>query len=289
MTNDTMEFQKLEQALVRAGREFNFPATPAIVSRVRFDLTQNTPAPNPSASHPWWRVLMPVAIALILAFVLLFAFPNTRDAIGQFLGLRGLQIFYATPTPAASPTTVSAAISATPSPARTITPRPSSTPTVEPFALCCETTLQDAVLRSSFPLLMPPNMTPSKIYYQNIFDTGEQVVMLFGDPENPDFTLYQAHRFIYGKIIGKMMGGATVLAETTINSERAYWFSGAPHVVMFLDPNGRPVYSSRRVVDANTLVWETGELDLGIIYRIETNKSLDDAQAIAVSLVEVSR
>jgi hypothetical protein len=288
-----MEFQELEQALLRVGRELEFPATPNLAARVRLELNETAPSiARETSSRNWFRLLVPIAVAIILALALLFALPNTRDAIGQFLGLRGLQIIYPTPTPTASPSSTSLSSSAllTPTVASgaSRTPSRTQTPTAEPFALCCETTLQDAVRRSSFPLLTPPNLTPSKVYYQRIFDSGEQIVMLFGDTENPDFTLYQAHRFVYGKIVGKMMGGATILAETTVNGERAYWFTGAPHVVMFYDSAGRPVFGSDRTVDANVLVWETGDEDTGIIYRLETKKSLNEAIEIAESLAEVN-
>jgi hypothetical protein len=294
MTNDTMEFQILEQALFRAGREMEYPATPNLAARVRGELTASaSTSTRETPSRNWFRFLVPIAVAVVLALVLLFALPTTREAIGQFLGLRGLLIFYATPTPALSSEPTSTPLSSSalltpaeaPSPSRL--PTRTRTPTVEPFKLCCETTLEDAARRASFPLRIPPGAVPSRVYYQEIFDSGEQVVMVFGDPENPDYTLYQAHRFVYGKIIGKQLWQSTILAETVVDGTTAYWFSGAPHVVMFFDSAGRPVYGSDRTVNANVLVWETGDMDLGTVYRIETQAKLTDALQIAESLVEV--
>jgi hypothetical protein len=150
--------------------------------------------------------------------------------------------------------------------------------------------LADAQARARFKLLLPPNETPSRVYYQNIYDSGEQIVMIFGDPENPCFTLYQAQRWVYGKMIGdtygKSVGPQTLLSETTVNGVRALWFSGAPHLVMMLDARGEPIYETQRVVDANTLVWETHNVYDGIIYRLETKLSLDEAVRFAESFQE---
>lgn len=293
--DDLNEFAKLENALVRAGREFDFPATPALAPRVRAALTPTRVVPSPARN--WTRVLAPLAAALILALALLLALPDAREAVAQFLGLRGLRIFYVTPTPTAAPTRTSPPTpllqgegSETPRPniMPTATPRATRTPTVQPFTLCCATTLEDAQKRARFKLLLPPDESPSRVYYQNIFDTGEQVVMVFGDPANPRFTLYQAQRWVYGKLLGgsfgKEAGPQTLIDEAEVHGNRALWFSGAPHVLMVLDARGEPIYRTERVVDANTLVWETGNEYDGIIYRIETKSSLAEAVRFAESL-----
>lgn len=287
MTNELKEFEKLESALLRAGREMEYPATPAIASRVREELL---PWQQP-ARRNWLRLLVPIAVAIIMALALLFALPNARDAVGQFLGLRGLEIFYVTPTPAPTDLPTSApTVMATPGiePTASVPPRPTMTPTTSAFVQCCETTLAKAKRRASFPLLLPPNQTPGKVYYQQIFEDGEQVIMVFGDPENPEFTLYQAHRWVYGKLIGKGVGSQTLLSETDVNGERALWFSGAPHMLVMMDQFGQRSFEPERVVGENTLVWETGDMDRGIIYRVETNQSLERAREFAEGLKEVT-
>lgn len=149
-------------------------------------------------------------------------------------------------------------------------------------------TLKQAQSLARFKLRLPPNESPSKIYYQNVYNNGEQVVISFGDPDKPRVTLYQAQRWIYGKlvdgVVGKELEPATLLQETQVNGQRAFWFSGAPHVVMMLDAHGEPIYSTARTVDANTLVWETGNDYDGIIYRVETPLDLQEALRFAESL-----
>ncbi len=293
----TNEFERLENALVRAGRGMEYPATPPIAARVRNELTREV---SPRAFVPTRnraRILVPLAAALILALALLLTIPATRDAVAQFLGLRGLRIFYATPTSPPTPLLQGegSATRVHPSPAGsegtqtllvTATPRPTATQTIQPFTLCCETILHDAQQRARFKLLVPPDELPSRVYYQNVFDNGEQVVMMFGDAQNPRFTLYQAQRWIYGKMLGKELNEHTLLGEAQVNGERALWFSGAPHVVVMLDARGEPIYQTRRTVDANTLVWETGAEDDGVIYRLETKLSLNEAARFAESLQE---
>ena len=294
------EFVKLENALMRAGRAMEYPATPPIAARVRGELTRDALPRAVVPTRNWARILIPLAAAIVLALALLFAIPNARDAVAQFLGMRGLRIFYATPTHTPSPPTplpTNEGGESSPSPSGggargegTATLRATATPTIKPFTLCCETTLADAQKRARFRLLAPRGEMPSKVYYQRIFTEGEQVVMVFGDPENPRFTLYQAQRWIYGKMVGELYGkgvsSQTVIGETFFNGHRALWFSGAPHIVMMLDASGKPIYETQRNVDANTLAWEIGDSDLGIIYRLETKLSLHDATRFAESLEE---
>lgn len=291
MTNANYEFEKLENALVRAGREVNFPATPPLAARVREEVSR-----APAREEEMRRTVRPrfwlsLTAAMLVALGLLFALPGAREAVAQFLGLRGLRIFYASPTPTVTPTaasslaaTVPASVAITPVPQVKATPRPSTTPTIHPPALCCETTLAEAQKRARFKLLVPPGPPPDRVYYQNVFDNGEQVVMVFGDPASPRFTLYQAQRWIYGKLVGEQ--SQTILQETVVNGNRALWLGGAPHLLVRLDANGQPMYETQRAVDANTLVWETGNDYDGIIYRLETKGSLNDAVRFAEALTE---
>ncbi len=279
------EFVKLESALIRAGRELDYPATPAIALRVRNELTRQAAPRAIGTSRDWSRVLVPLVAAFILALALLFAFPAARDAVAQFFGLRNLRVFFVTPTPTALPTATRNP-SETPRP----TPRATPTPTTAPYSLCCETTLQDAQRRAHFKLLLPPNELPSQVYYLNIFNNGEQVVMKFGAADKPRFVLYQMQRWIYQKILnggyGKGFGPGTILDETRVRGARALWFSGDAHVLVVLDEAGNPVPGTERIVEGNVLAWEKGDSNDGVLYRLETNASLQDAVKFAESLEE---
>lgn len=291
MTNADYEFEKLENALVRAGREVDFPATPPLAARVREEILRAPARRQEMRRTGRLRLWLSLAAAMLVALALLFALPGAREAVAQFLGLRGLRIFYVSPTPTVTPTaapglaaTILAGVPTTPAPRVTATPRPSTTPTIRSAALCCETSFADAQKRARFKLLVPPGPPPDRVYYQNVYDNGEQVVMVFGDPASPRFTLYQAQRWIYGKLVSGQ--AQTIIQETAVNGNRALWLAGAPHLLMHLDANRQPVYETQRTVDANTLVWETGNDYDGIIYRLETKGSLNDAVRFAEALTE---
>jgi hypothetical protein len=69
-----------------------------------------------------------------------------------------------------------------------------------------------------------------------------------------------------------------------VNNQRALWLTGAPHILVTLDQNGQPLLDFERPVNANTLIWETGDFDTGVTYRLETALSLAEALELAESL-----
>jgi hypothetical protein len=275
----------LEQALVSAGRAMTYPATPSIATRLQAQLKQ-LPAPLPPTPRgSWWatlfgtrqRLAWSLMIALVLAIALLLAFPDARNAIAQFFGLNTIRIIPVTPTP--TPT-------ALPTPLSRVTPlaTPTPTPVPTPRAQCCETTLANAQTRAKFKIVLPPNQTPSRVHLQNVFDQWQQIILVFGDPNNPTFTLYQAHNVVYGKLVtaNKSVGPGTVIEETRVGHLRALWITGEPHVLVYLDARGQPVFDTERVVDANTLAWES--VVQGLTYRLETKRSKEEAIRFAESL-----
>jgi hypothetical protein len=283
------EFQKLEQALIDAGRAIEYPPTPNLAARVRAELTGQLNADRPRRpDRARWRLALIVALAVLAAIALLLIIPETREAIAQLLGLRTIRIIEATPTPAQhSEVPVTATfVAATPS---LTTPGPLPTPGVAPFKQCCPSTLEEARQKARFKILLPPAEEPSRVFFQDhIFGQGsepQQVVLVFGDPDRPRFVLYEASRMLYGKLVPSDGGEAgTVITETQVNNQRALWLTGAPHVLVTLNQNGQPSFDLERPVNANTLIWETDEFDTGVTYRLETALSLDEAIAFAESL-----
>ncbi len=261
------EFQNLEELLARAGKSIAYPATPALATRVRAQLESQ------SRQRRAWvpRRAFALAVAIVLAITLLLAFPETREALAQLLGLRTIRIIPVTPTPTLTnlfPTPLLGG-EAGATPAQILTAR----------AQCCETTLAEAQEKSKFKILLPSSQTPSRVYLQMIPDFGsgaQQVILVFGDPNASQFVLYQATNFLYGKIVS----GGTVISEAQVKGQRALWFTGAPHLLVYLDSNNRIRFESERVVNLNTLAWESGD----VTYRLETTMSKEDAIRIAESL-----
>lgn len=268
------EFQKLEQALIEAGRAIEYPPVPNLAARVRRDLNPDR-SRQPDRARP--RPAFVIALAMLAAIALLLIIPETREAIAQLLGLRTIRIIETTPPPQQIPLTAT--------PART-TPVPSATPGVVPFKQCCETTLAEAQQRADFELLLPPDEQPTRVFFQDqVFGRGsepQQVVLVFGDPDRPRYILYQATRFLYAKVVPR--DGGTVITATQVSGQRALWLTGAPHILVTLDQNGDPLLDVERPVNANTLIWETGDFDTGVTYRLETALSLEEARAFAETL-----
>ena len=263
------EFQKLEQALIDAGRAIDYPPTPNLAARVQVNLKTDRPR-QPDRPIGRLRPAFVVALAVLAAIALLLIIPETREAIAQLLGLRTIRIIETTPTPRPP----------------AATPAPTPTLGVVPFKQCCESTLAEAQQRAEFELLLPPDEQPTRVFFQDqVFGPGsepQQVVLVFGDPDRPRFVLYQATRFLYGKIVPRDSG--TVITETQVGNQRALWLTGAPHILITLDQNGEPLIDFERPVNANTLIWETGDLDSGVTYRLETPLSLAEAIEFAESL-----
>jgi hypothetical protein len=269
------EFERLEEALALAGRAIPYPVAPALAGRVSDRLAADRGRRGFGLPAPA-RIALAAAAALVLAIALLLAFPDAGEALARLLGLRTVRIILVTPTATVPPG---------PTPENTGTPSPSATATARPFALCCETTLAEAKRRARFTILLPPNETPSRVYFQQFdeFGNAQQVILLFGDPAAPTYSLYEAESMVYGKLLfvfGKEVSEGTLLAETSVNGHDARWIAGAPHLLVYLDPQGTPVPRSDRTVDANTLVWEIGDLTL----RIETRLSQEEAIRFAESL-----
>ena len=75
-----------------------------------------------------------------------------------------------------------------------------------------------------------------------------------------------------------------MITDTQVSGQHALWLTGAPHVLVTLDQHGQPLLGIERPVNANTLIWETGDFDTGVTYRLETALSLAEAIEFAESL-----
>lgn len=261
------EFEKLESALIDTGRSITYPPTPRIVGNVR-QLLQTDRTGRPTRSIFRSRRFA-IGLAAILLVVALLLIPQTREVIAQILGLRTIRLIEATPTPAVSP---------------------APTPGVAPFRQCCPSTLAEAQQRANFRLLLPPGEAPTQVFFQDqVFGRGsepQQVVMIFGDPDRPRFVLYQAHYWLYEKLLTGETGvkRGTLITETQVSGQRALWLTGAPHLLVTLDRNGEPVIGWERPVNANTLIWETRDSPGEVTYRLETTLGLAEAIEFAETL-----
>jgi len=270
---DQRDFEKLENALIETGRSIQYPPTPRLAGNVRQRLQTDRAAPPARSIFRSRRFV--IGLAAILLAIALLLIPQTREVIAQLLGLRTIRIIETTPTPSTSP-------------APTMSPAP--TPGVAPFRQCCPATLAEAQQRADFKLLLPPTEAPTQVFFQDqVFGRGsepQQVVMIFGEPDRPRFVLYQAHFWLYEKLLtaDSRVGRGTLITETQVSGQRALWLTGEPHLLVTLDRNGEPVIGWERPVNANTLIWETRDSSGEVTYRLETTLGLADAIEFAEAL-----
>jgi hypothetical protein len=104
------EFEKLEDALTHAGRSIAYPKTPAVAAKVR-DSVGTKPAQRNIWSAPQHVRL--IAVLVLVVGLVFFAFPESRDAFAQFIGLGNTRL--------TSTWTPTLAVTSTPSPLAPLT------------------------------------------------------------------------------------------------------------------------------------------------------------------------
>jgi hypothetical protein len=77
----------------------------------------------------------------------------------------------------------------------------------------------------------------------------------------------------------KELGPGATAEPVTVSGEPGFWISGEPHVLVYLDPSGRPFEDRVRLV-GDVLVWQRGEVTL----RLEGAASREAALRIAESM-----
>ena len=225
----------------------------------------------------------PLRRSLVLALVALLAIAAVAGAVG--LGLPGLRIIFGQgPTPPPSPsTTPNVLASATPA----VEPDGSAslTPLGSSMALGTALPLADVERLAGFPVVLPtkPDLGPPDAAY--LF--GQRVALVWASgPELPE-TLEPGVGLVLSEFRGnvdegffqKILGENTTLTRVTVGESPGYWINGAPHYLMYVDPDGKFVNDDHRSV-GDTLLWTNGD----VTYRLETSIGLAGALAMAESL-----
>ena len=225
---------ELETALRQLGGEVAFPPTPDLASAIRGQL-----------DRPRFRQRR-VAIALVavvaVAIGAVFAVPQARTAILDWLGLRNVSVVRVEKLPAV--------------------------PAHGNLDLGQRVTLDDAKRRA--PWLLVPDGTPDSVWVNKSLPGGK-VSLLWGTPSNVRLLLTE---FTGRTYIEKVIDGDTQVERVKIG-DAGVWFQG-PHVVMFQDRDGRFRESHARLA-RNTLVWQLGDITL----RLEGGLTKDEALRIA--------
>lgn len=279
---------QLERALRALGEGLAYPPTPDLAAAVRARLV----AGRPARTSPLARLFAaPAARRLALAFIALIALvgavliasPAAREAIAGRLGVPGITIEYATPTPTARP----GATPATP----TITPTPRATPASagERLGLGRRLTLAEARAAVAFPLLVPTLPTlgePDEVYLGEPPRGGQVSFVWLPRPGLPaaaetgvGLLVTQFRATIDPLIFKKIVDPNTTVEFVTVGGGNGYWLAGEPHEFFYTDSQGAVQREFTRLA-GNVLLWEQG----GSTFRIEGARTLDEALRIALSL-----
>ena len=77
----------------------------------------------------------------------------------------------------------------------------------------------------------------------------------------------------------KILDSGVEVTPVTVNGYHGYWISGPPHFFFYVDPSGKIVDDTHRVV-GDTLIWADGD----ITYRLESQLGMEEAIRLAESL-----
>jgi hypothetical protein len=246
----------LEQLLASIGNELRYPPTPEIAPAVAERLRTKR-APRGLATR---RTLFGAAAALLLlAGGAIAAAPGTRDAVLQWLGLRGVNVVRVPKLPPLPPESAGADLD-----------------------LGRRTTLAAARSRVRFPVLVP-SLRGAEIYISPMPAGGRIIFAYSPGPRLPRAIGTHAGMLITEfrgvqpvELIRKIAEPGTTIQRTSVRGEPAVWIAGHPHEVVYLDAQGIPRVDTLRLA-GNTLLWRHGQ----ILVRIEAHISRDAAIRIA--------
>jgi hypothetical protein len=256
------------------------PAGSDVASRVRVGV-QDLPRPGSrrGLSAPWLggrrvrrSVLVAIAALLVLAAV--------AGAVG--LGVPGIRIFFGGATPSPSP-------SASPigSPATSPSASSSTGPALvgQSMGLGTAVSLDEAAQLAGLDLVLPPDprIGPPDAAY--VFANRVALVWsarpgLAVDPSTGVGLLLNEFRGSVDEgYYAKQLDSDATVTPVTVGGTPGYWISGAPHFFFYVDPNGKAVDDTHRIV-GDTLIWTVGD----VTYRLESQLGMQAAIDLAESL-----
>ncbi len=239
--NPIAETAGLERSLHQLAADFPYPETP------QFSVLRRSPRPG--------RQLR-LAGAILLAVVLILAsVPPVRAAVGEVLRVGVVRIFQG--ESAAAPSQVPLQI---PAGALTVLDLPG------------ETSLAAARRAVDFELPISAELGPPDRVF--LLDrAGPAVVMVWLDPDQPDFTLVALYVFPPESVLRKLT--LQTIETVTVDGQDAIWASGAHYIELPLDGQALRLY-----VPGGVLIWT----EQSLTYRLETIEPLDRAITLAESL-----
>jgi hypothetical protein len=250
---------ELERMLSGLGRELDWPPTPELTGGVMARLDEQR-VPRRRPRLPLRRVLALAAVALLLLAGAAFAaVPGVRDAVLDFLGLRGATVERRATLP-------------TPPPER-------------PLDLGERTTLDDA--RIGFEPLVPGELgPPAGVYVRSGPPGGELSLAYAARPGLPragstrlGLLVTQFRGDLSPEYVSKVTGTGTSAERLSIDGDAAIWVSGAPHFFFYRGPDGQIVEGQLRLAD-NVLLVQRGPLLIRLEGAFDRERALELARSL---------
>jgi uncharacterized membrane protein len=241
---------ELELALRDLGPTLDWPAEPDLEQRV---LRRTSELPARRRALPRRTLVIALAV-LAVAGGAVFAVPQSRAAILEFLHLRGVTI-----------------------------ERVDELPTVPVQSglgtfLGDPVTLEQARERAGFDVVVPEALgTPDAVYFQSEPPAGGMVSFVYGTKSDPR-ALFTQFAGGVDEVIFKKIAPDTKVDAVTVDGQPGYWLEGA-HFFSYVDRQG-DMQSEQVRLAGNVLLWERGTRTL----RLEADISKEEALRIAASV-----
>ena len=258
-----MALVDVERQLRALGPQLAVPDASGIAGQVRRRIESGDvpagPVEVPTSGRTRRRVLVGIAVALVLAVTLTLAIGRSRNAVADWLGLRGVEI------------------ERTPEPVHGLG---------SGLHLGRKVSLAEARAALGFEPLIAARAqygAPDAIYVADS-PAGGRVTFLYapraGLPpaagSGVGLLITEFEATIDEPVLRKTAGPGTTITVLEIDGQRAYWLEGAPHGVAFTDRDGKFFQDQARLA-GNTLLFASGPRTI----RIESGLTRAEATALA--------
>ena len=233
---------ELEARLLALGREVEFPVTPDLVAGTTRRLGGRSPRGR-RVGRGWRWALAAVLVAAVAAGGLLASSSQARQAVGGFLGLKGIQI------------TKSKQLS---------TPSPSSGRR--------QVTLAEAERLASFRVLAPTGYGIDRVWFDDRVPGGEVELVVTGGP-----SVVEVEGATEPATYQKMLGASGQAVAVTVDGHPGYWVTG-PHAFVFRDRQGE--FRQEPPRSGPALVFERGGLVVRVEGAADQSQALAIAASL---------
>jgi hypothetical protein len=250
----------IERALADLGARIEYPPVADLTARVGARIGEPRPGFRRWLAMQVARPAFAATALVVAACVTLIVSSGAREAVADLLGLGGVRIETKGELPAAG----------------------------TELDLGQRVSLAEARSLADFDVLVPERLgSPDEVYYLETVSTG-QVALVYraggGLPpavqeSRAGVVVTEFRARLEETFYKKMLEFSTEIEGVTVNGEAGYWIEGDPHVIEYVDPEGRAGRLRSRLV-GNTLLW----VQDGLTLRVESSLSLDRSLEIASSL-----